>query len=105
MNVSNQYEKKHSPSSSDTPLNAFINNYIFDQKKKFLFKTTKKIAGRPWPVYFKEPAWPAEALGLAGLACDRLENHGLCLSQAGRHRQAGRPNGLFGPLIKPPINN
>ncbi len=50
-------------------------------------------------MYFNEPAWPAKGLGLACLACARLENHGLCLSQAGRHRQAGRPNGLFYPLL------
>jgi hypothetical protein len=95
MNVSNQHEKNRSPFSSDTSINAFINNYIFWSKISFLFKTSKSITGRPRPVYFKEPAWPAEALGLACLACARLKNHGLCLSQAGRHRQAGRPNGLF----------
>jgi hypothetical protein len=70
MNVFNQYENNHSLFSSDTPLNAFINNYIFWLKIKFLFKTNKKITGRPRPVYFKEPAW--------------LKNHGLCLSQAVR---------------------
>jgi len=60
-------------------------------------KILKNTTGRR-PVYFKRPAWPVRGLGLACLACDRRENYGLCLSQAGRHRQAGRPDGLFGPL-------
>ena len=43
------------------------------------------------PVYFNEPAWSDEGLGLT---CTRPKTYGLCLSQV------GRPNGLFRPLIR-----
>jgi hypothetical protein len=63
-------------------------NYIFCPKNEVFYRKILKSITDRRPAYFKQPAWPVEHLGLACLACARLENYGLCLSQAGRHRQA-----------------
>jgi hypothetical protein len=56
--------------------------------KSFISKKKTRQARRPG--IFKRPAWPVEGVGLACLSQARPKNRGLCLSQAGRSRQAGR---------------
>ena len=65
----------------------------FAQKPIFWLEISKDMIDRR-PMYFKQPAWSVAGIGLACLACDRLRNYDLCLSQA------GRPHGLFGSLIQ-----